>query len=341
MSFEPLFRAIPAPRGCGHRLPGGLYVESGLGPGGQPLDHFLIDPPLPVPAGLDLVNKPQLLDDPTTGIPHLWIWVGAEWYPYCADFIEEVRQLGASRRINHHLDLKRLVPGSRLILVHPHALNTIWQDQRLPYTCYKHRQGHALVRTPQAQPTSSLPGWFADDVAADGATERPHNLLEAPSSSTAPPTPLTPSPRADPRVDAATDARDASDADVGATATAPVPTSAEESLVPPASIVPGWQQPATPSGPCLFKTYDLIPAEAATHPEPSLIEARVHYTRQIGSTTYLYAPSGEAADGLEPGVFAALPITGFALIRHSDGSVNEPAEAKLRAAELPYYTTDR
>ena len=67
MSYEPLFRTIPEPRGCGDRTPGGLYIESGLGPGGVPLEHFLVDPPLPVPDGLDLVNKPQIVEDTETG----------------------------------------------------------------------------------------------------------------------------------------------------------------------------------------------------------------------------------------------------------------------------------
>ncbi len=53
-------RAIPDERGCGDREPGGVYAESGLSRYGSPLEYFLFDPPLPLPAGVDLVNKPQL-----------------------------------------------------------------------------------------------------------------------------------------------------------------------------------------------------------------------------------------------------------------------------------------
>lgn len=56
-----LFRAIPEPRGCGDREPGGVYAESGVGPFGFPLEHFLIDPPMPLPPGLDLVNKARIM----------------------------------------------------------------------------------------------------------------------------------------------------------------------------------------------------------------------------------------------------------------------------------------
>jgi hypothetical protein len=70
--------------------------------------------------------------------------------------------------------------------------------------------------------------------------------------------------------------------------------------------------------------------------------------REIGSTIYQYRPTGESADGLVPGLFAALPITGFALIRFQDGTVNEQAKAKILAGleareqqALPFYETDR
>ncbi len=53
-------KADPAPRGCGEREPGGVYAECGLSSRGRPLEEFLIDPPLPLPEGLDLINKPQL-----------------------------------------------------------------------------------------------------------------------------------------------------------------------------------------------------------------------------------------------------------------------------------------
>lgn len=284
MTYEPLFRAIPEPRGCGDRTPGGLYIESGLGPGGIPLEHFLVDPPLPVPEGLDLVNKPQIAMDTETGIAHLWLWIGAEWYPYCPDFIEESRRLGVSRKLNPQMDLSQLTPGSRMILVHPAARNTLWQEQEPPHECAKRVPGHALERDVQ-----------------------PHVSQILPSS----PSQASSSPLDDDRLD-------------------PIP------------IALGWRRPEPLLGPCLFKTFELIPQEAAADAgQPTEIARRIWYARRIGSTTYFYEPSGDSAEGLEPGVFAALPITGFALIQHPDGSVNEPIRQKLEAAVLPYYTSDR
>ena len=64
------------------------------------------------------------------------------------------------------------------------------------------------------------------------------------------------------------------------------------------------QEPAEGAGPCLFKTWGLIPAEAAkvvltTEGEQPLC------LRAIGSTVYQYRPTGEACEGLEPWLFAA------------------------------------
>jgi len=125
-----------------------------------------------------------------------------------------------------------------------------------------------------------------------------------------------------------------------------------ESLLPLA-------HPETPrTGPCLFKLWDLIPQEAAqTVIDVADGEAGDQQTgvkvlplclREIGSTIYQYRPTAESADGLVPGIFAALPITGFALIRYHDGSVNEQAREKILAGleahgshALPVYETDR
>jgi hypothetical protein len=101
------------------------------------------------------------------------------------------------------------------------------------------------------------------------------------------------------------------------------------------------------TGPCLFKCWELIPEAVSvlTIPQgdgPPLCQ------REIGSTIYTYHPTGESAEGLQAGIFATLPITGFALIQFDDGSVNEKAKAKIvdaqeknGAAALPFYETDK
>jgi len=306
-------KADPVPRGCGEREPGGVYAESGLSRRGRPLEEFLFDPPLPIPDGLDLVNKPQLwqrtlpsgepaLDENDLPIFDLLIWVGAEHYPYCPDYLEETRRYGASRRLNPNLDLAQLSRSSRMILAHPHVLNTAWQGQRPPLTCKKRVPGHDHPATAQHDEAK-------DARHETGAGTNTH-LLEQNAGSSSEPLPLA----------------------VAA------------------------ETPQT--GPCLFKLWELIPCEAAqTVIEASEEEAGEQHTgagalplclREIGSTIYQYRPTGESADGLAPGLFAALPITGFALIRDNDGSVNERARDKILAGletheshALPFYETDQ
>lgn len=129
----------PGERGCGSRRPG-LYLCSGLSPFGMPLEHFLIDPPMPVPEHLDLPNKFQWVDEESQ---HLMHWVGAESYPYVCDIIEEGRHKGFSFRASPALDLSRLTPKSQMLVAHPRAYNTLWAEQNLPQ-CDKHIEGHSF-----------------------------------------------------------------------------------------------------------------------------------------------------------------------------------------------------
>src|SRR5258706_876923 len=301
--FEDFPKADPVSRGCGDREPGGVYCEWGMSSRARPVEVFPIDPPLPVAGGVDLVNKPQLwqrtlpsgepaLDAEGEPIYDLLIWVGEEHYPYCSDFIEEVKQFGASRRLNPNLDLSLLSRSSRMILAHPHARNTEWQTQRPPEICRKDIPGHATSTN--------------DDEGDDEETLLMQLVRLAASSS--------------------------------------------EDEPPPVDV--------PQSGPCLFKVWELIPREAAQtmleleELETQEMASSSHNTplclRAIGSTVYPYRPSGESPDGLVPGIFAALPITGFAFIRFDDGSVNERAKEKVLAGleahghhAIPFYETDR
>jgi len=105
-------------RGCGLRKPGGLYVCSGLSPYGPPLENFVVDPPLPYNAGP--FRAPIVFEK--EGKKHIMLWVGAEYYPYCSDFIEEVRKYGASKRVPNNFPIGELERGSMLFLVHPKAI---------------------------------------------------------------------------------------------------------------------------------------------------------------------------------------------------------------------------
>ena len=160
--FDEFCKAIAEPRGCGEREEGGVYAESGIGIGGSPLEHFLFDPPLPLPEGVDLVNKPQLWlrVDPSSGEPvldresqkpiyDLLIWVGAEHYPHATDYIEETRRLGASRRLNPQMDLTKLTRRSRMLLAHPHALIASWRDLLPPARCQKSLPNRQVAQSPK------------------------------------------------------------------------------------------------------------------------------------------------------------------------------------------------
>ncbi len=172
---------------------------------------------------------------------------------YCVGYhaVHNCRRFGASRRINPNLDLSRLTRESRMILAHPRAMNTLWQEQTPPQECLKHITRHDIT---------SL-----------------------------------------------------------------------------ALLNNDLQQKA---GPCLFKVWEVIPQDAATEVLELEGESPI-CLRKIGSTIYQYWPTGESAEGLQPGLFAALPITGFALIKYDDGSVNESAKEKLQQAGLNFYETDR
>ncbi len=293
--FGDFPKADPVERGCGEREPGGVYAESGLSPWGRPLEDFLLDPPLPIPDGLDLINKPQVwqrmlpsgepaLDEQGQPIYDLLIWVGAEFYPYCPDYLEEVRRYGASRRLNPNLDLAQLSRASRMILAHPRVLNTLWQQQQSPQECGKHVPGHALTDTMER--IVSEEGWEQE----------------------------------------------------------------KEAMMASESLSALVRLPVSHTGPCLFKLWELIPEDAAQTviQLEGVGDERPLCLRAIGSTTYQYRPSGEEPSGLVAGLFAALPITGFALIRFNDGTVNEKAKRNiLQGLEahgthaVPFYESDR
>lgn len=294
--YDPIFsdfpKADPVERGCGRREPGGVYCECGLSPWGRPLEDFLLDPPLPIPDGLDLVNKPQLwqrmsvsgepvLDEQGQPVYDVLIWVGQEFYPYCCDYVEESRRYGASRRLNPNLDLSLLSRASRMILTHPKVLNMRWQEQRPPQECGKNIPGHT-----HAIACSGVGEEDEDEQQraeeADGISERTRAIV------------------------------------------------------------------LSHTGPCLFKLWELIPQEVAQLVTSVEGNERPLCLREIGSTTYQYRPTGESADGLAPGLFAALPITGFALIQCADGSVNEKAKQKILAGleahgnrAVPFYESEQ
>ncbi|MBT7071254.1 MAG: hypothetical protein HN855_00220 [Anaerolineae bacterium] len=112
-------------RGCGSRVVGGVYAEVKNGTGGSPIEAFLVDPPKAVDVQiLGLTDKGVRLIE-LGGVWHVFDIVGEKHYPYVADFVEEGRRMGISRRLPQNLDFEKLDPvQSRLVLLHRKALIT-------------------------------------------------------------------------------------------------------------------------------------------------------------------------------------------------------------------------
>lgn len=145
MTSEPETVELSAERGCGQRKKGGVYLTVPDSPFGSPLENFLIDPPIVVSLselgigarGVHLIER--------NSITHVFDVVGRQHYPNVADFIEEARWLGISRRAELP-DYSRLTPQSKLILIHERAWINNWQElygqlseeERAAFNCPSH-----------------------------------------------------------------------------------------------------------------------------------------------------------------------------------------------------------
>ncbi len=125
-------------RGCGNRKPGGVYICSKLGPYGKPLEHFIIDPPLPFDG--KPFRAPIVMKEGDT--KHLVFWVGAEFYPECCDYIEETRVKGASKRVRPDFPIEILTPESKMFFVHPRAIIENFTELPKPEYCPKQETQH-------------------------------------------------------------------------------------------------------------------------------------------------------------------------------------------------------
>jgi hypothetical protein len=168
-------------RGCGTRSKGGIYLECPLSPYGLPLEHFLCDPPVLIdvqqfgitPVGVKLMER--------NGVWHIVDWVGSTHYPNVADFVEEVRNFGLSRRLPQTLDFKKLTPDSRILLVHSRA----WIDNFQAYydkeedcgkldcdQCPKHLKHHEN-KVPHSPSEPCIRLWYQDLTDADPNPDHP------------------------------------------------------------------------------------------------------------------------------------------------------------------------
>jgi hypothetical protein len=154
--------AIAVPRGCGERVSGGIYAECGFSPLGAPLEDFLMDPPIQIPAGLNLsaigVQLVERTEPDGRSVWHIFDWVGECHYPNVADFLEELRRFGMSRRLPSTLDFSKITPESRHILVHARA----WVEN-----CAEYRKWICPQRIPHHAPGEDFQGccagvWWRD-----------------------------------------------------------------------------------------------------------------------------------------------------------------------------------
>jgi len=173
-----MFTDSPASRACGRRIRGGVYAETRLSEDGLPIEYFIVDPPVPVSlnelglasvgvrlieinvanAQRSLISKPA---KPAYGsVHHIFDVVGQEFYPYPADYVEETRRLGASRRLPANLDFSQLEPGSRLVLIHARAVIENFTEYPQPpeVGCPKGIYPHTL--SPLAEMCAGL--WWHD-----------------------------------------------------------------------------------------------------------------------------------------------------------------------------------
>lgn len=168
-ALSTLVPAKGGPRECGPgRQQGHIYAECGFGAGGATIEHFLIDHPVAVnPAHLGLSTQGVTLLE-RQGTWHIVDLVGASHYPYPADFIEEARAIGISRKIPRTADFAKLGPGSTLILIHAKGRVTnaaAAAAHALHWAC-PCGKGH-----PASDPCAAW-HWYAPDVNLPGTLKR-------------------------------------------------------------------------------------------------------------------------------------------------------------------------
>lgn len=95
-------------RRCGKRIVGGIYLEVPLVEYGEPLESFICDPAIRVTDELSVPERGMVLRAGAHGRMMLLDYIGENNYPNVADFIEEVRQQGLSRRIPENFDFGSL-----------------------------------------------------------------------------------------------------------------------------------------------------------------------------------------------------------------------------------------
>jgi hypothetical protein len=162
-------QAAGGARLCGQGRQGGeLYLVSGLTSGGSAIETLLMDLPMQVDAeemGISAIGIQTFMDP--DGITHVLDWVGEASYPEVADFVEEARIKGISRKISHTAPIEGLSSDSRLYLLHPRAVVTNAADLPTPdrFACpcgHGHRAQEGCIGL----------AWHAKENAGPGTSAR-------------------------------------------------------------------------------------------------------------------------------------------------------------------------
>lgn len=122
-------------RGCGaSRTAGGVYAVTETGPRGHVIECFLCDPAVEVPPELEVnlgISAVGVRAIVTNGRTRLYDVVGQTHYPNVADWIEETRSMGISRRLPANLPWQTIGEGTQLVVMHRRAVVTNWTDYLL------------------------------------------------------------------------------------------------------------------------------------------------------------------------------------------------------------------
>lgn len=135
-------------RGCGERVPGGVYAVTRPQPDGFPLEHFLLCHPMRVP-DIGLSSQGQVLKEIELrggGVATLMFdWIGEKYYPNICDYLEEGRRLGFSWHIAPQV-ARALTALSWAMPVHPRAIILNWQEYggRRIDTCPRGKARHSV-----------------------------------------------------------------------------------------------------------------------------------------------------------------------------------------------------
>jgi hypothetical protein len=112
-------KETPSGRGCGERKRDAIYLCLGIGSDGElKVEDLVIDPvriwEFGWQRGFSIFEA--------SGVNHVVIFVGKQYYPSPWDFIEEARRYGVSRNVRNNFPIERLTPGkSVLFFAHMNA----------------------------------------------------------------------------------------------------------------------------------------------------------------------------------------------------------------------------